>query len=196
MGVVFLVVSSALMFLMAVGSAGAGGFLWFVMVLLLGLIPASIASKKGRDFYAWWAYGMLLWIIALIHSVLLKEDLKKVDEKALSSGDLRRCPFCAEIIRREALKCKHCGSDVGQSVHSETKPVVSDTDYDLLSKAKQYIRMSERGALISTVKSMQNPNVEDEQGRTLLDFAEEAGAREMRQILFNLGVTPGSRKTP
>jgi len=28
------------------------------------------------------------------------------------AGGYRKCPFCAEAIRKEALKCKHCGSAV------------------------------------------------------------------------------------
>ncbi|MBF7141438.1 MULTISPECIES: zinc ribbon domain-containing protein [Pseudomonas] len=28
------------------------------------------------------------------------------------SGDLRTCPFCAEPIKRAAINCKHCGSDL------------------------------------------------------------------------------------
>lgn len=36
---------------------------------------------------------------------------------ALQSDDMK-CPFCAEQIKREAKKCKHCGSDVESvSVH-------------------------------------------------------------------------------
>ena len=27
-------------------------------------------------------------------------------------SDERLCPFCAEIIKKEAIKCKHCSSDV------------------------------------------------------------------------------------
>jgi len=26
--------------------------------------------------------------------------------------DSRRCPYCAEEVRREAIKCKHCGSSL------------------------------------------------------------------------------------
>lgn len=29
----------------------------------------------------------------------------------------KTCPFCAELIKREAVKCKHCGSDLGMPEH-------------------------------------------------------------------------------
>jgi zinc-ribbon domain len=38
-------------------------------------------------------------------------SIKELDEEAIRSG-LRRCPFCAEFIRPEAIVCKHCGRDI------------------------------------------------------------------------------------
>lgn len=43
----------------------------FVM-LLIGWIPAVIAKNKGRNFFAWWIYGGLLFIIALVHALVIK----------------------------------------------------------------------------------------------------------------------------
>lgn len=51
------------------------GFLIALAVAaVLGLIPASIAKKKGRSFGLWWLYGWLLFIVALIHSLVIKEQ--------------------------------------------------------------------------------------------------------------------------
>lgn len=41
---------------------------------VLGLIPASIAKNKGRSFGLWWVYGWLLFIVALIHSLVIKKQ--------------------------------------------------------------------------------------------------------------------------
>lgn len=31
---------------------------------------------------------------------------------AIPASDLKDCPFCAEPIKKAAIKCKHCGSDL------------------------------------------------------------------------------------
>ena len=78
---------------------------------VLGCIPAAIASSKGRSFGAWWVYGALLFIVALIHSLCIKRDHKAIEKEQLSEG-LVNCPYCAEMVKPEAIKCKHCGSDL------------------------------------------------------------------------------------
>jgi hypothetical protein len=62
----------------------------------LGLLPATIASEKGRSFFAWWVYSALLLPIALIHSLCI----------------YRKCPFCREVIENEAVFCRFCGRDL------------------------------------------------------------------------------------
>jgi hypothetical protein len=42
-----------------------------MLAALLGLIPATIASRKGHSFLLWWFYGWMLFILALPHSILI-----------------------------------------------------------------------------------------------------------------------------
>ena len=51
-----------------------------VVAALLANIPARIAQKKGYSFLGWWIYGLLLFIIALPHSLSLKVNEEKDDE--------------------------------------------------------------------------------------------------------------------
>jgi hypothetical protein len=74
-------------------------------------LPAFIAQGKGRSFFGWWIYGMLLFIVALPHSLIIKENKAAIEEVAIADGG-KYCPFCAEIVKAAALKCKHCGSDL------------------------------------------------------------------------------------
>ena len=86
--------------------AGAGTVL--VILAFIALIPAAIASNKGKSFFLWWIYGVCFWIIALIHSLVMNPTAKKVEASALAA-DGKVCPSCAEVVKRAATICKHCG---------------------------------------------------------------------------------------
>lgn len=102
-----------------------------IICAIIGCIPAAIASNKGRSFFAWWIYGALLFIVALIHSLLIKKDARALEQSQFDEG-LVKCPYCAEMIKPEAIKCKHCGSDVKEASEaarlSNFKP--SDIPFD------------------------------------------------------------------
>ena len=42
--------------------------------------------------------------------------------------DTKSCPFCAEEVKFAAIKCKHCGSDLGTSALQTTQNVQVKTD--------------------------------------------------------------------
>lgn len=80
---------------------------WYWMPGLIGLIPANIAYSKGRNFFKWYVYGVLVWIIAFIHSLCISAN----DTVKLRKG-YHKCPHCGEFSRPEATICHCCGRDL------------------------------------------------------------------------------------
>ena len=61
----------------------------YIMIdLALAIIPAKIASDKGRDFTTWYIYGCFLFIIALVHSLCLNDISKENITEKISTETL------------------------------------------------------------------------------------------------------------
>lgn len=80
---------------------------FILLLMLIALLPAYIAYKKGRRFFLWWLYGMAIFIIALPHAIIAKPKRNRIEKRLLKNG-MKKCPFCAEIIKQEALVCPNC----------------------------------------------------------------------------------------
>lgn len=99
---------------------------YVIAALVLGLIPAFIASLKGRNFILWYIYGVLLFIIALIHSLIISKDEKTIAEEKRAQG-YTECPFCKEYVKPGALVCPHCQRDIPQPSPEEVAKMDSET---------------------------------------------------------------------
>lgn len=75
--------------------------------ILLGLIPATIARKKGQSLVPWWLYGSLLFAFALPHAILLRRQPGEGLDPSQPFCE-KDCPYCKESVPWEDDVCPSC----------------------------------------------------------------------------------------
>lgn len=89
------------------------GIEWIILYLGLSVLAGIAAARKGRSGIGFFLLALVLSpIIGLLAAVIARPAAAR--EQALvragyHSKIWRKCPSCAEIVRREARLCRHCG---------------------------------------------------------------------------------------
>lgn len=89
------------------------------IVVLVYFLPSIVAAGKKNNggvlvinlFLGWTLVG---WVVALAWAFTLSSgnEPNQAPVVATDPGPIKRCPFCAEDIKLDAIVCKHCGRDL------------------------------------------------------------------------------------
>lgn len=95
------------------------GIIYFVIMCGVSFFLVVITSNitHGNAVYA----GFMAFVsplIGLIIALSSQTDKAKAVDRG-ESGAYKKCPFCAEAIRKEAIRCKHCGSNLAKTDATE-----------------------------------------------------------------------------
>jgi hypothetical protein len=82
-----------------------------IATLLSGYIGMTVWKNKGGDPGGGFIFCALLGTLGVLIFVLAKPGQKEITRVARSQG-LSPCPYCMELIKREARVCRYCGHDV------------------------------------------------------------------------------------
>lgn len=84
---------------------------WFIVWVLLCILVGIFANSKGRSSIGFFFISLILspiigFLIALI--VAPHED------EIMKNKNLKKCPYCKELIKEDAIICKHCHKDLNK----------------------------------------------------------------------------------
>lgn len=91
-----------------------------IFLAILSVIPGAIAHSKGRSFFGWWFLGLLCFLPALITAIVIKPDYDLIERRQMRTG-MKRCPYCAEVIKGEAVICRYCQRELPKAPADESK---------------------------------------------------------------------------
>ena len=72
----------------------------FIIWLFLSVVAGVIASNKGRSGIGFFLLSVILSpLIGIIAALVAGANKANVEEKKMSSGESKKCPYCAEIVK-------------------------------------------------------------------------------------------------
>lgn len=96
-----------------------------IILVIIGCITTlpfwKIFSKAG--YSGWWSLIMLIPIVSLLGLFFLAFSewpiRRGLSDSGIKQSELKQCPYCAELIKYDAIVCRYCKRDLPPNIKNE-----------------------------------------------------------------------------
>ena len=82
-------------------------FIWLILSALVGLWNYN----RGNSFWlGFFGSALISPLIGFILVALTRKNPENIEKRRVTSGEVKKCSQCAEIIKIDAKKCRFCGA--------------------------------------------------------------------------------------
>ena len=85
---------------------------YFVLAILFAAITAMVSTSRGNSGTAGFFLGLLLGPFGLLIAIFSRKNIGAIEREEISTGQMRKCPHCAELVKSEAVICRYCRSEL------------------------------------------------------------------------------------
>jgi hypothetical protein len=87
--------------------------LWLFFAFLMG----AWAQHRGRSGGGWGLLALLISpLLAFIILLAIGPNHEGIESGAIASGEMRKCPQCAELVKAEAKLCRYCHTSLPRGI--------------------------------------------------------------------------------
>ena len=154
-----------------------------VVCLVLAYLPAKVAERKGRDFFAWYIYGAFLWLIAMLHAISLPEPEQKEYAAPYKEPD-------EPVSKTKILNFKE--QIIAGKV--DINAIINVKSYEILKKAddQMYVKMTFTNTTKREIKALK---VKARGYDSFRDLIEIDGCDTFQILIQDLSLTPNKTES-